>query len=97
MAEIIGIAICRQASDYLKSGFVTGFACKVCGKELQISPVSLERVREGSLIPLCNPCGFAVEKRLQDAGAPIAVVLTPEATARLEELAIQMVNLGGNN
>jgi hypothetical protein len=97
MAEIRGIAICRQASDYLKPGCVTGFACRVCSKELQVSPLSVDRIKDGSLIPMCNDCGFAIEKRLRGAQVPVEMIFSPEAKKRLDELAFELVNPGGNN
>jgi hypothetical protein len=92
MAEVklLGFAICRRASDYLITGFVTGFDCRVCGEPLQVSPTSYERIKDGSIMPMCNPCGFAMEKRLRDAGACIAKEFSPEAAARLEELAAEI-------
>ena len=97
MAELLGIAICRQASDYLKPGYRTGFLCKICGKALQVSPLTIDKVLEGSIIPLCNPCGFAVQKRLENAGASVDIVMTPEARRTLDEIAIQLTNLGSRN
>jgi hypothetical protein len=58
----IGIVVCRQASDRRLPGYVLGIACKICGKELHISPFGLAAVEQGCTA-MCNECGFAVGKR----------------------------------
>lgn len=97
MAELLGIAICRQASDYLKPGYRLGFSCKICTKELQVSPLTVDKIREGSIIALCNPCGLTMQQRLMNSGTPVTVLLSPEAQRQLDELAIQLTNLGSRN
>lgn len=97
MSPRLGIVICRQASDYLKPGFVLGYSCKICTKPLQVSPLAVNAMREGSLIPLCNECGFAMQKRLEDAGATIDIMFSAEATAQMEELVAQIRRQGANN
>jgi transcription elongation factor Elf1 len=97
MADITGIVVCRQASDYLKPGYQLGFACRVCGKALQVSPPAAEQIKNHGMIPLCNDCGFAMQKRLQDAHAPMDVIFSPEATRALDEIAAQVRQKARNN
>lgn len=73
--------MCRQASDPLRSGSVTGYQCSICGKQLQVTARGVGLIEHGG-IPLCNTCGGRVlemEKRL-------TVALTPEALERLREM-----------
>lgn len=74
------IVICRQASDYLKPGYVTGYWCRVCGKELQVGELGRKTIAADG-IPLCNGCGFAVQRRLMEKGAPLTMAFSAEAHA----------------
>jgi transcription elongation factor Elf1 len=82
----MGLVICRKASDFLKPGYQTGFTCRVCSEPLQVSLLGLSAIEKGA-IPTCNTCGFAIQERLNNAKAPMTVVMSPEARAQLEQIA----------
>lgn len=80
------LVICRKASDYRKPAYLLGCFCRVCKEELQVSLMGQSAIEMGA-IPVCNGCGFAIQQRLMKEGAPMTVVMSPEATAQLEEIA----------
>jgi transcription elongation factor Elf1 len=75
-----GFIVCRRGSDPLKSGYVRGYQCAICKKELQVSPTAIARLKETDikLLMLCNPCGFEMVERLNEAGKPLEVEYTPD-------------------
>jgi hypothetical protein len=56
------IIACRQASDPLLEGHQCGYFCRVCGKELQVSPKGRQQIAKGGT-PVCNACGEALGRR----------------------------------
>ena len=77
--SLLGIAICVEKTAPLKPGYVDGFACKVCKKELQVSPLGLAAISTGTMVPLCMPCGADMSERLRSVGVAQDFVLTQEA------------------
>lgn len=75
-----GFIVCRRGSDPLKPGYVRGHQCKICKKELQVSPTAMERLKQADIkfLMLCNSCGFEMVERLKKAGNPLEVEYTPE-------------------
>lgn len=53
------VIVCRSSDEPLKPGNVVGYACKYCGKRLQVSPTGVEMKRKRPEAEfLCNPCGI---------------------------------------
>jgi hypothetical protein len=75
-----GFIVCRRGSDPLKPGYVRGYECAICKKELQVSPTAIARLHDSEVpfIMLCNPCGFEVIRRREAAGKPTEAEWTPE-------------------
>lgn len=59
------LVVCRQASDFLRPGSVTGYFCRTCGKELQVSPTGVRQIRELGGVPYCNGCGLTLARKQQ--------------------------------
>jgi transcription elongation factor Elf1 len=78
-----GFVVCRRGSDPLKPGYVRGYECAICKKPLQVSPTAIARLKETDIkvLLLCNPCGFEMVERLNEAGQPLDVQYTPEFLA----------------
>lgn len=62
------IVICRSATAFLRLGYVTGYQCRVCGAELQVSPVGVDQIAAGG-IPTCAPCAGFPESPPRDEAA----------------------------
>jgi hypothetical protein len=82
-----GIAICRLvAGQRLMEGALTGFACEVCRRELQITMHTAGRVDRGELKALCGECGMAMADRLTRSGAELKPLATPAAFSQMDSL-----------
>jgi hypothetical protein len=84
------IAICRRASDPLVPGNLVGIACKICGKALQVSPMAHKQIEEVGMIPLCNDCGFAMQKKFTEAGVSQDILLSPNAQSQITKIISKM-------
>jgi hypothetical protein len=74
-----GFVVCRQASDPLKPNYVRGvYDCSICKKPLQVSPTAIDALRKHNMLTLCNACGFAMVKRLEEAGQTMEAIYTPD-------------------
>jgi DNA-directed RNA polymerase subunit RPC12/RpoP len=89
------IIVCRRASDYLKPGFVAGYRCAICEKELQASPEGVRDIASGG-VAVCNPCGFRLGEELSRKGNMMAVMLNPSAFQQVIER-LQKARSAGNN
>jgi hypothetical protein len=76
------VVVCRGANEPLKAGFVLGYSCKYCKKELQVSPGGLAQLKVGG-VPLCNPCGFKYTDAAMVLGKLEGVALSPAALETL--------------
>jgi hypothetical protein len=73
-----GFVICRRGSDPLKPGYVRGlYECSICKKPLQVSPTAIDSMKKLNLLTLCNPCGFEMIRKLDDAGQELETIYTP--------------------
>ena len=57
------VIMCRQASDSLKPGYVRGYFCRACGKELQVSPEGVRQLAAQIGTPCCNDCSYRLTAR----------------------------------
>lgn len=73
-----GFIVCRRGTDPLKPGYTVCATCEICKKLLQVSRQGIERAAKENLIMLCNPCGFAMAERLQQAGQTLDKQYTPD-------------------
>jgi hypothetical protein len=83
------IVVCRQAADYLKPGYVYGYQCRVCGKQLQVGPTGVAAIGEGG-VPLCNSCGFDFSERAAAAGLLDGVLVSASARQMAREIIEKM-------
>lgn len=76
------VVVCATATGKLRPGFVRGYSCLVCGKEIQASPDAQAQIRAG-FEPLCNECGVELMRKAKLAGTmPAAVIKNPGLTAK---------------
>jgi DNA-directed RNA polymerase subunit RPC12/RpoP len=75
--------IARQASDYLLPGYMRGYFCSNCRKEVQLSPKAACMVASGADLR-CNTCGFPEVQTAKAHG--VEVVLSTMAAAQLETM-----------
>ena len=59
------LVVCRRASDALLPGCTTGYQCRWCQKELQVSAAGRKAIEAGAW-PVCNPCGLYASRHLRD-------------------------------
>jgi len=65
---------CRSAEEPLGPGCIRHYHCKVCGKEVQVTPKGREMVIAGA-ITLCGPCAMDLLEKRSAAGGKSDVVL----------------------
>jgi hypothetical protein len=85
------LVMCRSAAEPLAQGFIRHYHCKVCGKELQVSPRGRQQIIAGG-ISICNTCGISlVEARAREARAgragPTDIMLGPFAESQIQRAA----------
>lgn len=78
------VIICATLKSGRKPGYMTGFKCKVCQKELQVSPHGMMLIRKRGGWTFCQHCGIPLFSRLQEiAGNITGVGFTPDVLATL--------------
>jgi DNA-directed RNA polymerase subunit RPC12/RpoP len=82
------LVLCRSAQppEPIDPRFHLGYRCLSCGKPLQVSPDSIEHLRNGAN-PLCNACGLPVLDGIKAGKFGRAEIrIQPEACAQIERL-----------
>jgi hypothetical protein len=80
--DALKIVMCRSAEGTLEPGAWTGYQCRVCKKELQVTPTGRLQLDEGG-IPVCARCGMEFVK---GAGERLAgVVINPAAQRNIRK------------
>jgi len=75
---------CKSAAEPLDVGHFGGYQCKLCRKELQVSPTGRLQIDMGAFV-VCNACGFDLATEMARRQTLAGFALNPAAQRTLEK------------